>query len=116
MLQGARFVCLPIYASKNLLKCIYIENADPEFIFEFLKRRGFSFDQCKWLTEGKEFPDNSGTCFVFKHTFCLDKKGDIFKRYVVIENISDDYSGAFRVQNYIHWNRYKYLDNNLDII
>lgn len=114
MLKGTRLVCLPIYTSKNLINCVYIENVGQEHIADFLKRQGYSFDRCEWLSGEKKFEDPHSGYFVFKHTFCLTQNGISSERYVAIENISDDYGGALRVRNYIHWHRTIY--EKLDII
>lgn len=114
ILTGVRLVCLPIYVSKNLLNCVYIENVSQELIAVFLKKQGYSFDRCEWLVNEKEFVDTGGDRFVFRHTYCLTQDMSTCKRYVAIENISDDYGGALRVRTYIH--RHRTVYDELDII
>ena len=112
--KGARLVCLPVYISKRILDCVYIGHVKKEIIVSFLKNEGYLFDICEYLPEGKEFQDRSGEIYVFKNLFCLTSAESETKRYVAIENISDEYGGALRVRKYAGLHRK--IDEELDII
>lgn len=104
LLEGSRFVCLPLNTFYHLYDYIFFERESAFTLCQKLILKYFPEYQFVGYEKSASFEDErSGEYFVFRNVFILEK--DLHEIRVCVENISDDLSGISRMKKYINFQR-----------
>jgi len=102
--EGNRFVCLPVNSNKKLLDFVYFEHCNSEdILLVFSNVLNANIELISHENIYSFFDEINNKTFRFRNVFLCNINGK--KKYIIIENISDELGGKLRINNYRQYPR-----------
>lgn len=100
LLEGTRLICFPLFGQSDLYKFLFFEQEKYNKIPSFLIRKKHSFNCIVNYHKLMIFRDiKTGDKYAFRNVFQCSFKKQTY--YYIIENITEDFGGYFRVEKFL---------------